>query len=262
MKKVLIGILITIVVLAILAVVLTGLVLDRAIKAGIETIGPKLTKTDVKVESVRLSLLSGSGEIRGFIVGNPEGYKAPSAISVGSASFAVDPASLFKDKVVIKSINIQAPVITFETDLRANNLKKILSNVQAAAGTSGTEPATPKAATPTQEPKAGKKLEVDEFVISGAKVMVNVTVMGGQSTTATLQDIRLEALGTGPEGITSAELAQRVMTRILEEAANSVGGKLGDIEKGALYMARDVSKPGTNGVDTLTKGLGGLLRKK
>ena len=83
MKKLIIRLLIALVVVVILAVLAVGLFLDGAIKRGVETFGPKLTKVDIKLQSVSLSLLSGAGTIKGLVVGNPEGFKTPSAISVG-----------------------------------------------------------------------------------------------------------------------------------------------------------------------------------
>jgi len=262
MKKFLLRLLIAIVVLAILAVLAAGLFLDRAIKAGVETIGPKLTKTDVKLESVTLSLFSGSGTFKGLVVGNPEGFKTPSAINVGTASFALEPRSLLADKIIIKSINIQGPEITFETDLRANNLNKILANLQAVAGGGETEPAKANEPAPPKGTKAGRKLEVDDFLISGGKIHVSVTALGGQSATVALRDIHLPPLGTGPDGITAAELAQKVLAVIQQEAVQAAGSTVADIQKGALYLTKDLGKPGTDTVEKVTKGLGDLFKKK
>src|SRR5437773_12305207 len=124
MKKIVVRLLIALVVLVLLGALAVHLFLDGAIKRGVETIGPKLTKTDVKLDAVSLSLLSGSGKIKGLVVGNPEGFKTPSSISVGTASLALKPGSLFSDKVIVQSINVQAPEVTLETDLHGNNLKK------------------------------------------------------------------------------------------------------------------------------------------
>ena len=90
MKKIIVRLLIALVVVVILAVLGVGLFLDKAIKAGVETIGPKVTKVDIKLDSVSLSLLSGGGTIKGLVVGNPTGFKTPSAINVGEASLALD----------------------------------------------------------------------------------------------------------------------------------------------------------------------------
>ena len=77
MKKIIRLVLIAVVVLALLVVVGVHFFLDGAIKRGVETIGPKLTKTQVTLNNVSLSLLSGSGKMKGLVVGNPEGFKTP-----------------------------------------------------------------------------------------------------------------------------------------------------------------------------------------
>jgi autotransporter translocation and assembly factor TamB len=79
MKKILIRLLAAGVILLILAVVAVALFLDKGLKRGIETVGPMLTKTEVKVGSVSLSLLSGAGKVKDFSVANPEGYSAGAA---------------------------------------------------------------------------------------------------------------------------------------------------------------------------------------
>jgi hypothetical protein len=68
-----------------------GLSLNGAIKKGVETFGPQIAKVPVKLDGVSLSLFSGSGAIKGLVVGNPEGYKTDHAMSVGMASVSVAP---------------------------------------------------------------------------------------------------------------------------------------------------------------------------
>src|SRR5215468_317578 len=136
MKK----IILVLVLLIILGAVGVHFFLDSAIKKGVETFGPQITKVSVKLDSVSLSLLSGSGKIKGLIVGNPEGFKSPSAIQVGNASLALQPGSVLGDKVIIKSIAVHAPEITFETDLKQNNLSKIVANLQATTGGDASSP--------------------------------------------------------------------------------------------------------------------------
>jgi uncharacterized protein involved in outer membrane biogenesis len=227
----------------------------------VETFGPKLTKVDIKLQSVSLSLFSGSGGIKGLVVGNPEGFKTPSAISVGTATVALKPGSLLSHKIVIKSIKVQGPEITYETDLKHNNLSKILSNVQEATGGGGQEPAKPTEPAPPKEAKPAKTLEVDDFVISGGRIHVSVTTLGGQAATIPLPDIHLQGLGTGPEGITPAELTKRVLEAIKDSVQKASSGAVNDIGKGAIYFTKDAGGLGTNAVDKVTKGLGGFLKK-
>ncbi len=260
MKKLILRLLIALVVVIILAVLAVGLFLDAAIKRGVETFGPKLTKVDVKLKSVTLSLLSGSGSIKGFSLGNPEGFKEPTAISVGAASLALKPSSLLSDKIVIKSIKVEAPEITYETTLKTSNLDKILANVQEATGGGQKEPAKPHEPTQTKEAKPAKKLEVDEFIITGGKVRGSVTGVG--SISVPLPDIHLTDLGTGPDGITPGELTEKVLAAIKTGAAKAASSAATDITKSATSLAKGAVGTSSNAVDNLTKGIGGLFKKK
>jgi len=255
MKKLAIRLSIVLVVLIILGIAAVGFFMDGIIKRGIETVGPALTKVDIKLDGVSLSLLSGSGKIKGLIVGNPAGFKTPSAIKVGTAALALQPGSIFADKVVIKSISVEGPEITYEQGLKGNNLNTILANLQAATGGNNAS-AQPK------QSKPGKKLEVDEFVITGGKVHVGLTALGGGTATVPLPEIRLTDLGQGPEGITPAELTARVLQAIEKEAATGASQSVTDLGKGALGLTKGVGNTTSNAVEQVTKGLGGLFRKK
>jgi len=257
MKKILFRIVLVLVVLVIAAVVLLALFLDHAIKKGVETAGPRLTQVSVELDSVNLSLLSGSGSLKGLVIGNPEGYKSPHAIRVGRASVRLSPRSLFSDKVVVKSIRLDAPDIAFELGAGGNNLKRILANVEAATG--GATPAGDKPGR--AEPGPGKKLQVDDFLITGAKVRVGATALGG-TTALALPDIHLQGLGTGAEGITSAELAKRVLAALTESVTRAATGAVGELGKGAVEAAKDLGKTATESVGKTTKGVTDLFKKK
>ncbi len=259
MKKLLLRAAIALVVLIILGVIAIGLFLDGAIKRGVEKVGPMVTKVPIKLDSVSLSLLSGSGTVKGLVVGNPEGYKTPSAIQVGAASLALQPGSLFSDKVVIHSVNVQGPEVTFETDLKGNNLSKILANVQSTTGGGQTAPAQPKE---TQPKGAQRKLQVDDFTINGAKLHVSVTALGGKSATVSLPQIHLTGLGQGPEGITAAELTERVLRELEKVAAQAASGAVADLSKQAAELTQGLGTNATGAIEKATKGLGDLFKKK
>ena len=263
MKKLVVRLFILVVVLLILAVVAAKFFLDGAVKRAVETIGPRVTKVDVKLESVKLSLLSGSGGLQGLFVGNPAGFKTPSAITVGSASFALRPRSLLSDKIVIKSIVIEAPEITYEQGLHGNNLGQIRDNLAGPPAPNVPEPSKAGKPAEAEAAKAGKKLEVDEVVVTGAKLHVSVSALGGKSVATSLPDLHLSALGTGPEGITAAELTKQVLQLVLDSAVNKGTAVASDLAKGALYLGKEAAQEAaTNAVGNVTKGLNDLLKKK
>ncbi len=260
MKKLIIRLLIALVVLVIVVVVAVGLFMDSAIKRAVETFGPKFTKVDIKLNAVRLSLLSGSGSIKGLVVGNPPGFSTPTAISVGAASLSLKPGSLLSDKIVIKSINVQAPEITYETTLKTSNLNTILENVQETTGgkEAGKEPA-PAQPAPA---KPQKKLQVDDFTITGGKIHVSVKGLGGRTATVPLPDIHLENLGAGPEGITAGELTKKVLAAIESNTAKAASGAVTDLGNTATSAVKELGNTGSNALDSVTKGIGGLFKKQ
>jgi hypothetical protein len=261
MKKLVKVVLIGLIVLVIVAVLGVHFFLDGAIKRGVEIVGPKVTKTDVKLGSASLSLLSGSGKLTDLLVANPEGYKSASAIQFGSTSLGVKTGSLLSDKIIIKSINVQAPELSCETDLKGNNLKKLLSNIEETSGSSTSKgPAEPTDASA----KANKKLQVDEFVINGAKLHISVDapVIGQKTATVTIPDIKLTSLGTGPEGITAAELSRVVLKTLLSNAVEQVEKTVADLAKGGQFMGKTADTNTVNTIQKATKGVGDLFKKK
>lgn len=251
MKKLLIKIAIGLFILLVLAVVAVGFFFDGAVKGGVETLGPKITKVAITLDGVNLSLLSGSGKIKGLIVGNPEGYKTGSAINVGSTALSINPGSLLSDKIVVRSIRVEAPQITYELGPGGSNLKQIQANVEAATGGSGDTPAAESA-------PPGKKLQVDEVVITGGTVTLGVAALGGKVVTAPLPDIRLTNLGQGPDGITAADLTRRIVSAITEGTVKVAASAATDLGKEAGEMAKDAADKATDAV----KGVGNIFKKK
>ena len=254
MKKIIIRIVIVLVVLVVVGVIAVGFFLGDIIKAGMNTVGPKITQTTFVVNSISVSMLTGSAGVKGLFIGNPEGFKSPSAISVGKAAVSVAPFSVLSDKIVVKSVEVRDAEITFEGNpLGANNLKKLMDNVNAIAGA----PSAPAANTSakTGEKKPAKKLEVDDFLITGVKVQFN-------GTTLPLPPIHLSNLGTGPEGITPAALVKEVLDRVTTATLKAVGESLTKLGKGAVDATKDAAGKAISGeASKIGKNIGGLFGK-
>jgi uncharacterized protein involved in outer membrane biogenesis len=251
-KKIVWSIGIVVLVLIVVTTLVVGLFLDKIVKTSIETIGPKIVQVPVKLDEIKLSLLTGSAKVKGLVVSNPEDYKTPFAISVGTASVGVNPFSVFSDKIVVRSIVVDSPEITFEGGLGGNNLGKIMDNVDAVSRSGGPAPAA--AAKPGGTPKPAKKIEVDDFLITGAKVHVSLTGFGGKEMTLPLPPIHLTNLGKGSDGLTATDLTRAVLQAITSATIKAVASGATDIGKG-------VENLGGAGVDKIKSGLGGLFGK-
>ena len=251
MRKLFLSVVIVLLVLIVVAVIVAGFFLGTIVKTGMETVGPKITQVSIKVDAVNLSLLTGSAGVKNLIVVNPEGYKTPQAISAGSTAVDVNPLTVWSDKIVVRSVRVEAAVITFEGGLGGNNLSKIMDNVNASAK-SGGPASTNNTAKAGNEP--GRKIEVDDFLITGAKVHVSLPDLGGEETTLPLPDIHLTNLGKGNAGITATDLTRRVLGAITTATIKVVASATTDIGKGP-------GKAVGESMNKITPGIGGLFNK-
>ena len=254
MKKFIVRIVAVLFLLVIAAILAGVFFLDPIVKKGIETVGPSITKVPVTLDGVHISLLGASGKVKGLVVGNPEGYKTPNAISIGVAALSLKIGSILSDKVVIKSIEMREPEITLEGSLNGNNLSKILDNL------SGPPSTTPQGTNqPPTSSAAAKKLQVDDFLITGAKLHIAITGVAGPLTVP-IPEIHLKNLGAGPDGITPAELLKQVLTPLLAEAVKVATDELR--KAGKELIQKEGGKVLNNATDKLNEGLGNLLKKK
>ena len=272
--KIILGVLVLLAVLLVVTVLIVGAHLGDLVKAGMETAGPKVTQTTLTVDTVNISLLAGSAGVKGLALGNPEGYQAPQSISVSNVAISLVPGSVLSDKIVIHSIEVRAPEITFEGNpLGANNLAKIMANVNAMTGSTANAGANAPASAPAGGNKSAKKFEVDDFLITGATVHANLTGLVNKEITLPLPDIHLTDLGKGSDGITGADLTQRVLGEITTETIKTLVSSATQWGKGVADAAKNAARDAVNGagqnagltgsntVDKLKNGLGGLFGK-
>lgn len=254
MKRIITTIVLVVVVVAIVALIVIGVSLGGIVKKAVSVYGPQMTKTTVNVDAVTLSLLTGSAKVKGLVVGNPQGYTTPQAISIGTTAVGVNPASVFSDKIVIHSIRLESPQVTFEGGLSGNNLSQILDNVDASSSSSGTLSTNAAA-----QPKSAKKFEVDDLDITGGKIQVMLTGVGVSTgpMTLSLPEIHLTDLGTGGDGITAADLTRRVLSAITTATVETVAKEATNLGQNAATL----KQAGQNAKQQLGNDLKGLLQK-
>lgn len=258
-KKIVWGVIIVLVVLIIAVIIVASAFLGPIVKKGVEAVGPQITKVSIKLDAVHLSLLTGSASVEGLVVGNPEGYKTPQAISAKKIAISVNPLSVLSDKIVLRSVHMESPEITFEGGLGGNNLSKILDNVNASARATAQTGAVSTNATAQAKPS--KKFELDDLLITGAKVHASLTDLGGKEITIPLPPIHLTNLGTNKNGITAADLTRSILDAIVTATVRAVGNAGTHIGKNAESLIKNTGKGAGAEVSNITKGLGNLLGK-
>jgi len=197
--------------------------LGSAVKAGVNSFGPKLTQTKVLLEGAQISPLTGTGTLSGLSVGNPQGWSEGNAFSLGKVHLDVEPMSLFRDHIVINEITIDAPLFNYETKIVSSNIKDLLKNIEQFAGSGAKEPAT----------KDGKPIRfvVKKFRLTNAKATLGV---GPAALPVPLPPVSLDNLGVSKGGITPDQLATEIMSHVLgsivsgtAHALTQVGGTAG-----------------------------------
>lgn len=223
--------------------------LNSLVKKAVETVGPTITKTDVRLASARLSPFSGSGRLNGFIVGNPEGYKGPFALKLGSIAVSVDKATVLKDPIVVQSIVIRSPEVMLIGTPGGTNLQKLMKNIQSSGSSSGKQEKTPETAS--------KKFVVQEVVISGAKLHLSAGALNQQvSQTLSIPDIRLRNIGTAGKGVSARDVAMQLINPLLNAAIREGLNALG--KQGLQQLQQQGAQQLGN---ELNKALPGLFNK-
>jgi len=226
------------------AILVIGLFkLGPLIKTSVNTYGPQLTKTEVRLGAVNLSFLSAEAELKEFFLGNPKGFKSSKAISVGSSLVNIDEKSIVTDTIIIDRIEVVAPEINYEKLGDTDNFQTILKNVKekVKAGKKDTDKKSETA--PAKEKKSGgKKILIRNFVVTKGKVHLTLSKLVGKPITADLPDIHMKNIGDSKDGVPPEEAFAEIIAELYKQVTSQ---SVGDILSKGLEEA---TKAGTERV--------------
>jgi hypothetical protein len=248
------------VVVILIVVVVVGLSkLGPIVKMAVNTYGPKITGTELKVDDVGISLFSGEAKLKDFFLGNPQGFKSPSAMKVGSVYVHVDESSLTKDPIVIEKIEVVAPDITYEKRAGTDNFQALLANVQKNL---------PQGQSAQKEPEKkgpGKQLVIKDLVIKQGKVNLALdmpgVMLGDRQISTDLPEIRLQNIGEQKGGSSPAEVAKEIFAALYAKITSpDVIGALNDQLKNlggnAAKALENITQEGLKGATGVVEGAG------
>jgi uncharacterized protein involved in outer membrane biogenesis len=239
------------------------------IKKAVNTYGPTITKTQVKLGEVDVSLLSTEAKLKDFILGNPEGFKSPQAMRVKSIHLNVDEKSLVKDTIIIDKIEVVAPEITYEKIRGTDNFQTIMNNIKKSVGAEKTvEPSTEKG-------KKGedKKILIRDFIVRDGKVNLAIAVLGEKTIGADLPDIHLKNVGQKKGGASPAEAFKEILaalytnikspavTDVLNQGLKKLTTDTKAITEDAKKQLEDTSQSAKDEVKATTDKLKGIFGK-
>ncbi|MBT3558111.1 MAG: hypothetical protein HOH64_08695 [Rhodospirillales bacterium] len=225
----------------------------KIIKAVIEDQGSAVTQVSVSVSNVDLSLTDLKAGIRGLVVGNPDGFKTPQAISLGEVSVKISD-DWTMDTIVVEEVMISAPEITYEIGSNGSNIDAIQSNVEKVAGGSGSSDSSSSG-------EDGPKVVINDLYIKGGKINISASFMDGSSLSTDLPDIHLTDIGKESGGASPAEVADEIISAITKYSSSAASGidlsslGLADISGKAADVAGEVGDT----VKDAAEEAGGLL---
>jgi hypothetical protein len=225
MKKVLLGLVIVVVVIAGGAVFLFSN-LDKIVKTGIETAGTSTLGTRVSVGDVALDLVAGTASIYNFAVANPAGYTSGDMLRFSELSVGINLQDTSGERVHINSVVARSPYVFYESIDGTSNMDAISARFDTQE---------------TEESESQVMLVIDSIVIEDIQGTLQSDKLPS-ALNVDLGDIRLSELEGYPEDLagqimgpllsqvaaSSAQAIVKATTELLNDAAGKVGDQLGE----------------------------------
>ena len=209
--------------------------LDGYIARTMEDVGSRMTGTRVRVSSVHVSLRTGKGTVRLVEVSNPSGYPSGDALSFGRISLQVKLASLRSDPLVLDSLVVDDPHVTYQLASTGKaNLDAIRDALQRFS------PPSSSGGSASQ-----RRLLIRDVRISGGRIDVDATPFGGQKQAVDIAPIRMSNVG-GPNGSSPEAVGQQIMMAVQRSVTQQVAKQV---------IQREVEKRLGGAVKDKLKGL-------
>ncbi len=238
--------------------------LDSLVAAAIEKYGSNVTQTKVKVSSVKITLKSGEGTVRGLNIGNPPEFSSGSAFRLDNITMKIDTGTITKDPIVIEEIRITDPHGIYEINKSgASNidvLKKNVRRYQKKRELSG------KSSTDRGTDDKKVSLVIRRLVIENGQIDVKIFALGEKEMSAKIPRIQLTNIGR-EKGVSPGEVAEQVIAALVKTVGPAVAGLNIEqfVDKGFEEVGKkaqeEVEEKISESLDSVTKGAGGTVKK-
>jgi uncharacterized protein involved in outer membrane biogenesis len=246
--------------------------MESIVKKVVHKYGSEITGTNVTLGGLNISPTKGVASVKRVKIGNPKGYKSKNMFYLKELDAKLNISSLTDDTIIIESITIDNPEITYEMKtLTQSNITEILDNVKANTAKPASEP---KKSAPAKKDKGeGKKVIIKTLTVTNGQIEA---VVGAGSVKApikvALPTIQMKNIGQEKKGASVAETISTVLTKILQTASQTVvSANLSELKDASLNELKNVGDNLKQGADSLKntgehaaesiKNLGGLLKK-
>ncbi|MDZ7659088.1 AsmA family protein [Fodinibius sp.] len=175
-----------------------SLSIDSMVQSSLESTTAEVLNTSVDVEDVSISLLNGSGTIKGFTIHNPEGFSDKPAAKLQEISIKLKVSSLLSNTVIVKEIRVQKPELYYEQKATGNNLDALTGNMGESS-------------------PSDTNLIVEYLLVENGQVTLAADIGSEKSVKAEFSKIEMEGIGRSGNN-TMEQTIQQILKPVLEKA--------------------------------------------
>jgi hypothetical protein len=181
--------------------------LGKIIKYAVNKYGPDITKTEMQLGHADVSLSGGKIKLENFILGNPENFSSPNALTVDSVIVDVDEKTLTHDTVIIDRVELLQTEITYEIKGTTDNFRTIIDNMKKKEKPEDRRKSGEGKQVKKDHGESKKKILIRDLFIKDIKVRTVAAVAGGNIATLNVSELHLRNIGQQQSGV---ELAQAI----------------------------------------------------
>ncbi len=233
-KTALPGVLFTVVVILVLAVIILPFIIDGILKASIEKAIKSQLNVPASVSRVHLNLAAGSIEVNDLKIGNPPGYELENILELKSINVKANIRSLASDAVEVNQVSLNdLTVVIVQKDLK-NNMADILISM----------PKKPETDTEKTKPGA-KNIHISSLDIQNIDVQAKLLSASEKLDIAQLKISALHLSDIGGKKTTLADVIGRIFNAIADAIAT----------QGSDVLPGDITGPIQENIDQTRKQL-------
>lgn len=257
MIKFLIKLILWIVTLIIIAVIGCYFYAGEIIKSATTKFVPEITKTDVQLSNVDISLFKGTISLSGLKIGNPKGFKTEEAFSLKNITVQFQPKTIMENKIIIDQVIIDGTHVTAEAQIKdgtiTSNLTTIQNNVNAylnKGNKNQKEAVNAKKEETKKAQNTSKSVVIRDLQINNSTITVSAL---NQVLDVPLPNIQQKNIGEQGKKTDWKETIAYIMNLISVESLKATANGVQEIMKKTAQGAIDEAKKAVEGVNNNAK---------
>jgi len=229
-------------VLVMAVVVMALLFLDAVAARIVSTAGTRVLGVTTSVRSVHLGLLSGSSNVNGLVVAQPEGFAGDPMLSVDRVEVRAGLGELLSDDIVIEEVAITGVTVDLSEVNGRINLQVVVDNISSAGAGA---PTTGAPATPSKSVVTVRELRITDIRV---KARLENALASGKVLEATIPDIVVKDIGTKT---TVDQVTAKISAQLMDQLIVAI----------AKAQIEGLPTSISNGLQSATSQLGNVLQQ-